>query len=322
MIIRILKYTYFLVACASLLSCEDIISVTDISDDSIHLISPIDEVILDSSSPVNFIWLRVEASDFYEVQINRRITNELTESVLDTLITDTIGSSVAFSKSLSEGIYIWNVKAINSDFQTELSSAGFSIESQIDDDEIVDANVVLLAPADEQVLTLNDITFSWENVQVASSYQIQVADPNFLDAIQIIEDSTTTNTTTTFQIQDGLYEWRVKAINEFGESLYTTHILEVDTTPNLSEENVIILSPLDGSSLDGTTVDFSWELIAEATLYRVIVTDTATDLIVDEFTTSTSPNSLTLESGSYSWKIRAENSTQNSPFTEASFTVL
>ena len=78
--------------------------------------------------------------------------------------------------------------------------------------------ITILAPTNNTVLDKVAVVFSWEPVELAETYHIQVATPNFENAQQIVKDSTLTETRFSTTLSTKTYEWRVRAVN----SEYTT----------------------------------------------------------------------------------------------------
>ncbi|WP_127019788.1 hypothetical protein [Flagellimonas beolgyonensis] len=44
---------------------------------------------------------------------------------------------------------------------------------------------------------------------------------------------------------------------------------DILVVPDISEQSVIILAPMDGSALTANSVNFNWETVDEATGYRI-----------------------------------------------------
>ena len=96
--------------------------------------------------------------------------------------------------------------------------------------EVVDISnetVTVLAPKDEVVLTVSDITFSWESLEEADSYHVQVATPTFSEATQIVLDTIVTETDISKTLGTNNYEWRIKAKNSGYETDYVTQKFSV-----------------------------------------------------------------------------------------------
>jgi hypothetical protein len=91
----------------------------------------------------------------------------------------------------------------------------------IEVEDISNTAVTLLAPSDGVVLNTTTLTFSWENVEDAETYHIQIATPTFNEALQIVTDSTLTSNSFTTTLNVAAYEWRVRAKNSGYETAYT-----------------------------------------------------------------------------------------------------
>ena len=82
--------------------------------------------------------------------------------------------------------------------------------------------VVLLAPLNNAQLDVGNNTFSWELLEDAETYQIQIATPSFANANQIVLDSVTSSHMVIHSLTAGNYEWRVKALNSEYETPFST----------------------------------------------------------------------------------------------------
>lgn len=98
----------------------------------------------------------------------------------------------------------------------------------IEVEDISGEKVMLLAPTNEAVLNITDLTFTWQEVEEAESYRIQIAIPSFAEALQIVKDSTLITTNFTTILVANSYEWRVRAENSAYETTYTTQTFTVE----------------------------------------------------------------------------------------------
>lgn len=111
-------------------------------------------------------------------------------------------------------------------------------EELLEVQDISGERVTLLAPSDSTVVTQNDVNFTWDEVLEANSYRVQVAQPSFLEASQIVMDtlivldSTYVGPRFRKTLVDNSYEWRVKALNSDFETPYTIHWFKVQTSAN------------------------------------------------------------------------------------------
>ncbi len=100
-------------------------------------------------------------------------------------------------------------------------------EDIIEVDNISEEKVKLLAPADDVISKSTTISFSWEKVEEADTYQLQIAKPAFEQALEIVTDTTSSSTRYSETYSEGSFEWRVKALNSAYETEYTTHSFSI-----------------------------------------------------------------------------------------------
>ncbi|TDS20873.1 hypothetical protein DFQ03_0129 [Maribacter caenipelagi] len=109
-----------------------------------------------------------------------------------------------------------------------------SCEEILEVPDISEEEVVLLAPSDSSVVTQTEINFTWQEVFEATSYHVQIAQPSFTNASQIVADtlvvvdSTYIGSKITRTLLNNSYEWRVKAQNSDFETPYTTNSFTVN----------------------------------------------------------------------------------------------
>ena len=95
-------------------------------------------------------------------------------------------------------------------------------------EDISQENVILLAPSNDSQLSSGIIRFDWEGIEEATNYRIQIATPNFTNAVQVLLDSTITSLNFSKELETGGFEWRVKAMNSDYETSYSTSSFSVN----------------------------------------------------------------------------------------------
>ncbi|MDA9316482.1 hypothetical protein N9Q58_01045 [Polaribacter sp.] len=111
------------VACFTVLlisKCEAIF-IEDISDETIVLLAPSNNVQIDSIE-VQFNWKPLQDATTYEVQIAAPTFEAASQLVLDSIVSNTI-----ISKSLDLGNYEWRVKGMNAEYSTNFTTNSFTI---------------------------------------------------------------------------------------------------------------------------------------------------------------------------------------------------
>tara|TARA_R110000751_G_C13711975_1_gene474512 strand:- start:255 stop:614 length:360 start_codon:yes stop_codon:yes gene_type:complete len=103
-------------------NCEEIIEVDDISEEIIVILAPSDNTTIEASS-INFSWQELEFGETYHLQIATPNFDAPQQIVEDTLIT-----SNNFSITLPANNYQWQVKAMNSAYETQFTTQSLTVE--------------------------------------------------------------------------------------------------------------------------------------------------------------------------------------------------
>lgn len=88
-------------------------------------------------------------------------------------------------------------------------------------EDISNETVTIVAPVNDAVLDTIAVTFTWQTVQDAENYHIQVATPSFENAVQVVKDSVLTTTSFSTSLDNKNYEWRIRAQNSGYQTAYT-----------------------------------------------------------------------------------------------------
>lgn len=101
-------------------------------------------------------------------------------------------------------------------------------EELIEVEDITDETVSILAPVDNSILETTTVTFTWQTLEFAETYHLQVANPNFNAAQEIVLDTIIDSNSFTQTLVSSSYQWRVKAINSGYETPYVTQNLTIE----------------------------------------------------------------------------------------------
>ena len=181
--------------------------------------------------------------------------------------------------------------------------------------DISNEKVELLSPSDGFSTNSSLVNFQWQALDDAEAYVIQLASPSF-DAIQELTDTTTNDIKLSLSLLTGPYEWRVFGINSAYQSKNSDpRLLNViiDSLADLSQQILLINSPLDNSCINQTNITFSWDELVNADVYTFqLASDPSfSDLLIN---TGIYDNSYVWESDyedSYYWRVRADNGNTN-----------
>ena len=164
----------------------------------------------------------------------------------------------------------------------------FSCEEVLMEDDISEETVVLLAPADNAQFFSTSVTLTWEPVQYATKYRLQIAKPNFATATEIVLDTELTSTSFTQQLNIGEYEWRVKAINSAYETSYVARRLTVVSNDEFENNIVVLNNPSNSLNSNVVNQTLSWNTVIGATSYQLQIFDNSSTLIVNQSLATTS----------------------------------
>lgn len=175
-------------------------------------------------------------------------------------------------------------------------------------EDITDKTVTPLSPPDGYNTPNNSITFWWEEVDGAEKYNVQIVSPSFSNIQQLITDTSVTTDKFTKVLTPGTYQWRVRGVNNGGETSWTTRTLTIDTSSNLTYSAVILLSPADSFYSNTLSHTFSWTSVNNATNY---IFNMAGSLY--NYSTTSATFNFQAE-GTYIWSVKAENSFSSTPY--------
>lgn len=182
----------------------------------------------------------------------------------------------------------------------------------------------LVSPIDGAVNQSITPTFTWNTVQGASTYRLQVSlDPGFV--VTVFNDSTLTNTSTvvTGLTVGSTYYWRVNSKISGGTSAYSTvwsfTTLAVPSVP-------ILVAPAADAINILTNPTFSWIATAGASSYTLQVSTSSsfvTTVYSNATITGTSQQVTGLVGGTvYFWRVNAKNTAGTSAYSSRSFTTI
>ncbi|MEM6685018.1 MAG: hypothetical protein AAF617_04400, partial [Bacteroidota bacterium] len=194
--------------------------------------------------------------------------------------------------------------------------------------DITNDTVNLVAPADNTTVNTATLALSWETVENADNYQVQIARPDFENILELELDSTVTENSISVNLEAGnSYQWRVRAKNSDYTTAYTTYSFNSDAveTVDISNDIVTLIAPADTITLAVTSFTLSWETVANAENYRIqIARPNFENILQLELDTTTTENSISvdLEAGNtYQWRVRAQNSDYTTSYSTFTLTL-
>jgi hypothetical protein len=287
-------------------SCDEILE-EDISNETIQIISPLKDAIIESNV-VNFKWNSLEGADNYRIQVFE--SNQV-------LVLDSLTTKTNLTLPLKEGSYIWRVRAENFAYESIYSfPSDFSTSIPTD---LTNQQVILSSPENEKFLNFINVSLNWEILDNATTYSVIVV--NTSTGQEIYSKPELTNTSVTLDVDnltEGSYEWRVKAKNENSETKkYSARKFNIDITNPNQPKNIL---PADNSTQSANTdITYTWSIandIGDSKSPVSYIIEFATDANFNSIEQTLESNSLSLQqkistAGIYYWRVRAKDQAGN-----------
>jgi hypothetical protein len=217
----------------SLSSCEDILEVPDISNQTVSILAPTEGSTL-TINAVGFNWETVEDATGYTVQVATPNFENAAQLVLDCVVqVDTLGQiTTRIDQTLFNGNYQWRVKAFNSDYETVYAQSSFQVNGDEDLDLTPPNTPQLVAPANGASQTDTTVDFSWTREDMAGTAE---RDSIFIFSDETLQSLITkalgANKTYSTSVSTGTYYWFVRAYDAGGNES------DASTTFNFTIEN-------------------------------------------------------------------------------------
>lgn len=289
-----------LILCLFFSTCTDVF-VPDISEEQIVLVSPRDNLET-TERTLLFSWQGSPDATAYRLQIVSPGFDSLATTYLDTF---TVNQTLELD--ILPGQYQWQVIGYNEAYTTACCEQRSLTILSGDNEDVSNSVVSLVSPTASKCLNTSTITFSWQNLDGATSYVFQLAPSSaFNNILQFKQVST--NSVTISVADEGTYYWRVRAENNFTQTFSSWRSRSF--TLDMTAPTIPILSfPLDGDTLtiSDQDPDLSWESDVDAAQDRLFIYESisATNPVYQLTTVDFGINldSLSLEEGSYFWRL-------------------
>lgn len=187
--------------------------------------------------------------------------------------------------------------------------------------DLAGASVTVLAPPDNYITSSNVVNFWWEETEGAISYRLQIVDSGFAYVTGLRLDTTVESEQFNYSLPPGHYQWRLRAENGSSQTSWSQpRSLRVDTTSNISTQSIILLSPSNNNFSNMLTQSFRWSPLGSANEYRFQVLNSQSQVIEDQIITQDSI-SFTFSPGTYTWRVRGQNSISNTAYSSRIITI-
>jgi len=304
---KILNRILLFVLSMMLFSCEDILE-EDITDDIVHLVSPVNQQEI-TSNVVNFQWQVIKGAEDYRIQIFS--SNQA--MVLDSLV----GSNTAVFP-MAPGNYQWRVRGENFAYTSSYSfTSTFTV---VETDDLTNQQVILSSP-NVNYYNSNSITFTWQAINVAEKYNFELVNvTNGQTLVHQVPDlvANTLTLNNTILADDAEYQWKVKALNSLPSS--TPFAIRNFFIDRVNPNQPVNATPTANSTqVAGQPITFTWSIPADngtiqSTISYVIEfsNNSSFSSIIQTSNSATNSFQQTFqEEGDYFWRIRAKDQAGN-----------
>ncbi len=200
---------------------------------------------------------------------------------------------------------------------------------EIEEEDLEDDWVQVIVPRDLLETDRQTVDFVWEALDGADEYQLQIAEPSFLDheIDRLLVDTITSATKFSYTFSPGKYEWRIRGINSSSMTYYRKRLMKIDSATSLSNQSVILRYPIDNGYVNTVTPTFQWDWQSIATSHRFQLhegTDFGNNLTKEEVFTNNETSYLVdfnLQEAEYSWGVRGEETFSITPYSTRTFLV-
>jgi hypothetical protein len=208
-------------------------------------------------------------------------------------------SNTTLTRTISSGHVLWYIET--------LFDGCTSIESDHRAFDVAKAQncgttVATLVSPDNDITTANgNVTFTWNSVQSAISYELWLSLNNGSPSLL----GSTTNTTLTKDVPAGSFEWFVRANFDGCDPRDSAKRNFTFTLPaSCSDAHPILSAPLNNTSTF-SPVNFSWKEVAGATSYKLLISVDGGAFTTLATTQSAHADDATVPTGSIDWMVEA-----------------
>lgn len=192
------------------------------------------------------------------------------------------------------------------------------------EEDITNDIVHTVSPSEGAIIESNVVNFQWDNLDGANDYRLQVYNLNQVR----VYDTLVNATSISLPMSEGSYQWRVRGENAGYMSSYSFPVFfEVDQSLDLTNQQVLLSSPVNNFITNLNNFTLSWENLAAADSYSIeIVNNSNGNTIVYQQTNITTTsitlnNTIITQNGNYSWKVKGVNTSSQTVFSSRSFSI-
>ncbi|WP_230151416.1 hypothetical protein [Pedobacter sp. Bi27] len=190
--------------------------------------------------------------------------------------------------------------------------------SEFIEPSIENRKIEVLAPANRLETNSYQQTFWWNPMADALFYRLQVVSPKFDSVSKLVLDTLITTEKFVYTMDPGKYEWRIRGENGSSLSNYSTRSLEIFQS-SLTDQSVQLTVPSSGLYFSKPEIRYEWLKLFGASVYRLQVDNNnfldEKNMTLNITTTNLGFLQTLTQEGTYQFRVRAENATENSKWS-------
>lgn len=275
-------------------SCDAIFE-ENIEESSLQIIYPQDST-KTAVQTVDFRWEELEGADEYRIQIVSPNFDGITS-----FITDTTVATTNMVYTLLPGEYQWKIRAQNYGYESPYQVYSLTIDSTYD---LASQVIVLTKPTDGTHINESTIFFEWSDLLSAEEYKFELSTYSSF-ATKDIEETTSINEYSNSSLAEGVYFWRVRALNATSASLYYESSFTVDRTAPTA---ATLLTPVNNSATIASPITLDWNSASDVSVDSLYIysPDSLTLLTSYPVSLTTSSYSFTPPvDANYYWRVKS-----------------
>ncbi len=280
-----MKKIFLFFALASLIgACSPDYIAADLSGKSMSFYAPADRDTVSTTTPL-FWWSELNGATTYRLQLVWPSFAAPQQIIYDSAI-----AGDRFYPVLQAGLtYEWRMRPENGSSEGNWVTRTLTVDSSV---SLGVQTIIFLSPTANPYITQNNQTsFTWNTINGATLYRIQVVDNSNNTTI---DNVTSTSTTYTNTFAEGNYTLSVRAENQSSLTAWTVKNLTVDQTAPTAP---ILILPADAQTFASSpgTINFDWTSSSDALTDSLFISTDST------FASSQVSLLLNASQGSYSW---------------------
>lgn len=191
------------------------------------------------------------------------------------------------------------------------------------EENLTDDLVTPIAPTEGSIITNNLVNFSWNPLEGADDYRLQLA--NVSQNNVILLDSLINGTSFQYPLEPGTYQWRIRGENFAYETAYSFPVFfTVEASSDLANQTLILNTPTDNLYTNNSNLLFTWNDLqyADSYTFELVKNLNGQTTVAQQSgitATNYSVNTTVFDvDAEYIWKVKALNSTSETIYTSRS----